>query len=176
MTFRLNPIIDLRTFRGRTATNILTGALRKFANQELVKEFRKTTKTWTTRVNFTARVSIRQENAFVARIIWDNVIYDWVNFGTNQGQAWYPILPVVARRLIYEDQYEAKTSPGVIDSFTGGKYGGNFQFRKAVSHPGIVTPRRFDIAIRRNLDRTGRFQDAMDRAMQRAARASGHAL
>jgi len=107
----------------------------------------------------------------------DNEIYGYVDKGTKDA-APYPIFAGIytgkssKKALAFPSQSTPKTKPNVIGSF-GGSRGKVDTVRAYVIHPGIE-PRNFSKEITKKW--TPRFKRRMEKAMSRAAKASGHAL
>lgn len=148
----------------------LLNEIRKQATA-IKKEFKKTTATWKTDVEFEEIVSLRGPGPELL-VFTDNEIYGYVNDGTEP----HPIFPVRAKALAFQwggkGSYTPKTSVRVIGSKAGGPSGPTV-FRPYVQHPG-TKGRHFDEEIERLM--RPRFKRAMVKAMSDARKKSGHAI
>ncbi len=145
----------------------LLNAMRKFGTK-IKKEFDRTTATWKTKVKFNKKISLR--DGTTVEVFTDNQIYNWVNDGTKGP---YPIPKPGnknAKPLAFPGIFRPKTTRHVIGSTAGFKGGGTVVV-KSVEHPGIKA-REFDKKIMEIMKPT--FEKAMEKAMKRAATASGH--
>lgn len=126
---------------------ILTG-MRGVAN-DVQKDFKKTTATWGTTVQFITAVGDRG-GEITFQVYTTNQIYAWVNNGTGahgdrNSSNWYPIV-AHGKSLKFQGEFNPKTSQGVIESRPGGKFGA-IVMPIAVRHPGIK-PRYFEGAVK----------------------------
>lgn len=125
----------------------------------IAKEFRKTVATWDEKPKFEFLIGLSGSDASLvvgptgpARLV---EIYGYINNGT-------PPHPITASPgvLIFQENYNAKTSPGIVGSSSGGSSGGWVR-KHGVLNPGIE-PRNFTkIIIKENLPR---FQQNMSKA------------
>jgi len=157
----------------------LLNALRAEGRQ-IKRDFQKSTRTWKNKPKFEMKVSLRRAVGEGSVTVWtDNEIYGYVNHGTGiwSGRGKYPIRPKVRRRgprgrfrrgagsLAFPSKFGPKTRPGHINAGSGSS-GGPMVLTKLVMHPGI-RPRKFDQAIANRINKTGRFQRRIDRAIVR---------
>ena len=153
----------------------------KEAAKGMEKDFKKTTATWQHKVTFTKIVSVMPDVEILVGT--DDQIYTYVNDGTGlygPKKKKYPIFAGIytgksnKKALSFQwggpGSYRAKTSPGKIGSTAGGPSGPMVAF-PYVEHPGIK-PRKFDITIQEKWE--SRFKRQMEKAMSKAAKASGH--
>jgi len=145
--------------------------------KDLLKEFKKTTKTWKRKPKFeTLRDTGIAAGKMEIAVLTDDEIYGYLNDGTGKwgpSHKEYPIPKVFtpkSKRLKFQKSYSAKTSPGVIGSKSGGP-SGPFVVRGQIMHPGIE-PRKFDNVIHDYMQ--PRYKRKMEAAMKKAAAASGH--
>jgi len=156
----------------------LLNALRK-AGTPMKQDFVKTTETWEHKPKFEVTISLKQPGPSVS-VGTEDKIYEYVNDGTaGKGKGpTYPIpkVPKVKGALRFrwggKGSYKSKTKPRVIGSTPGGPSGPWVSF-KQVQHPGIK-PRAFDKVIQKKWK--PRFEQLMEKAMQDAAKASGHGI
>lgn len=143
------------------------------ANQ-MVDDFLSTTETWEHKVKFSPVVSYRfdKPEAFVGVFTTDEV-FGYVNDGTKP----HTIRPKGNYPLRFQwggkGSYSAKTKPKVIGSKPGGPSGPEVHL-PVVHHPGIKKARKFDEVIQKKW--TKPFKAAMQKALDDAARASGHGI
>lgn len=114
-------------------------------------DFKVTTQTWDHKPDF----AIRQQSEQVI-VSTDDEIYGYVSGGTKP----HDIAPKNKRRLAFQTQYRAKTSPRQIASSSGGS-SGPFVLAKKVRHPGTKA-RDFDQVI------ADKWQKELPRIMDRA--------
>lgn len=136
----------------RAVENALTGAARAAKI-----DFDVTTQTWKNRPTFTIQT-------FPGRriISTDDLIYKFVDAGTKP----HEINPVRAPFLIFQGNYQAKTTPRVIASRSGGASGPTIMTTH-VEHPGTEA-RNFAETIKEKWDRElpEIIQRAIDAEMQ----------
>ena len=155
----------------------LLNGMRKFGTQ-VKKEYEKTVSTWETKPKFDTLISLEGEGpTLIAGVSGGGKGADhwrYVNEGTGgqgTGLNKYPIPKVAGgKTLQFQSGYNAKTSPGLINSRGGGPYG-DVIYAKQVMHPGIRA-REFDKAISEEME--PRFKRAMEAVMKDAANDSGH--
>jgi len=126
-------------------------------------EFRKTTATWTNKPAFETLTDTTGGNLTVL-VGTDNEIYKFVDEGTRP----HRIVPKASNRsgrLFFQSGYVAKTTPGIIGSRAGGKFG-NVVVARAVNHPGTQA-RGFTKQIEAKT--RNRFKRNMQEAMRRGA-------
>lgn len=105
------------------------------------KDFKKTTRTWKTDVQFTVNKAHVSGNDIRGSVGTDNKIYGYVNDGTRA----HLIVPRRAKVLRFSSGGRAKTRFRTLSSGSGGA-GGATVFARAVLHPGTQA-REFDIAV-----------------------------
>ena len=138
--------------------------------KEIKKDFEATTQTWEeeNKPEFGMIISLSGGGpSLVVDVEGNGEIYGYVNNGTRPH-----LIPGGGPGVLkISEGYRAKTMPGVIGSRAGG--GGNrFIIRKTqVKHPG-TEPRHFDKTIAKKWQKP--FKKAMEEALKRAAKASGH--
>jgi hypothetical protein len=156
--------------------------LRK-VGREMRKDFQKTTKTWKRRPDFEIKVGLtRRTSEGSVAVTTDNIIYNYVNWGTGQNAGKGPRYPIwagaytgksKAKMLKFPRNFKPKTKYKTLDSFQGGKFG-PMVYTPMVMHPG-VKPRRFDLAIKDKWEKpfVDRLQQAINRGMRKARYARG---
>lgn len=128
----------------------------KVISRQIKADLDDITATWETPVDFDIR-NVSGSRNLIVRIETDSDIFGYVNFGTRP----HTIEPKDPDGwLRFRRGYDAKTTPGILQSFPGGKSGG-FVYRKSVKHPGTEA---------RNF--TGRIQEKYKPRFQRAALAA----
>lgn len=142
----------------------LLNAMRKEATQ-IKADFRETTATWEHKPEFVEEVSLTGPGP-VMLVGTDDEIYGYVDEGTKP----HIIMARNAKVLAFNEGYSAKTKPGFVGSYPGGSYGAKV-FRPFVNHPGTEA-RRFSNLIAKRWE--PKFKRAMEDAMGRAAKKSGH--
>jgi hypothetical protein len=136
----------------------LLNAMRKFGNSYMLPEFKKTTATWDTKVDFEMLISTTS-GSFEVLVGTDNKIYRYVNDGTS------------VRHAVMSRDFKAKTTPRVIGSVPGA--GGVVFVSKKIKLPGIEA-RHFDEEIQKKSLKP--YRRAMEAGMKRARQVSGHAI
>lgn len=153
----ITPIAPKKLKVDKIRLNMLN-QLRK-EGRVIVKEFQRTVATWDEKPKFKFLIGLSRGDASLvvgptgsAKIV---EIYGYVDNGT-------PPHPITASPgvLIFQEDYNAKTSPGVIGSSSGGS-SGNWARKHKVQHPGIG-PRNFSKIIIKNNITT--FQSGMQKA------------
>jgi len=119
-------------------------------------EFKSTVKTWKHRPVF--RVKKTRDEIIVST---DSDLYGLVDAGSPP----HPIEPIRAKRLVFPNKYKAKTSPGVIGSKSGGKFGTIVTATRIPRHPGFQA-RKFVDAIKKKNDLE--FYNGADKAVAEA--------
>lgn len=137
------------------------------AAKAVEKDYKATTATWETPVEFETIISLRGSRAEFL-VGTSSKIYEYVDKGTRP----HVILPKRAKMLRFQGGYRAKTTPGVIGSTAGGA-SGNIVYSRGVMHPGTKA-RRFSELI--NKKNESKFKDEMHKAMRVAAEKSGHKI
>lgn len=140
------------------------------AERGIKKDFEATQETWKSedQAKFGSVISLQSPGPTVVVAPNANAdIWTMVNNGTPP----HEIAPKAADGvLVFQTGYEAKTSPGVIGSVQGGKYGPTIR-KQSVMHPGFEG-RHFDKAIQQKW--TPMFKRMMEDAMHMAVQKSGH--
>ena len=109
---------------------------------KIERELRSTVKAWTHKPSFSVKYA-RDEIS----ITTDDDLYALVDAGSPA----HTIVSVRARRLVFQNKYKAKTSPGVIGSSSGGKSGIIVTATRIPRHPGFQA-RKFIEAIKKRND------------------------
>lgn len=112
------------------------GALDDTAD-DVERDFNRTTASWSHDVPFTTVVQ-----TWARIVMTQEAIYNMLNKGT----APHEIMPRSARALVFQVPYQAKSTPGVIASKSGGTGGQTVYTRGPVQHPGTA-PRQWDQTI-----------------------------
>ena len=168
-------------FDYRAMQKVIT-AETKAVIKDIQKDFEKTTSTWKNQPTFEgARTASRTETdgrrftIYVGPKIAQSPQYEIFGY-VDQGTRPHKINPkkpggVLAFMWGGPGSYKAKSRPGKLRSYAGGIKGGALTFRRWVQHPGTKA-RDFTKTIEKKWDKLvkGRF----DKAMQKAAQASGH--
>lgn len=152
-----------------TFEKALVDAARQVA-KEVKKDFEATVSTWEdeNKPGFGEDIDVSGGEIVLAVGVESNgEIYGYVNNGTRPH-----LIPKSGPGLLkISEGYQPKTMPGVIGSRSGGA-GNRFIVRKTqVQHPG-TEPRKFDETIAKKWQKP--FKRAMEEALRKAARASGH--
>ena len=134
---------------------------------DIEKDFKRTTKTWSRKVKFAKIIALGKDKIEIL-VGSDDEIYRYVNEGTQA----HVILPKRYTHLRFKDTFTAKTQPGVVDARPGGSSGSDV-YSRGVIHPGTQA-RNFDDAIA-TLWRS-RMKRRLEKAMREAVRVSGHQL
>lgn len=133
------------------------------AAREIKKDFIKTTDTWEHKPKFEEMISLKGgPSVFVGT---DDEIYNWVNNGTKL----HNIYPVNYPYLYFEEGFKPKTTPGVIGSVQGGKFGPKHKHGPVQQH---IEVRHFDEDIQD--DWKDKFKCMVEEVMREAAQKSGH--
>lgn len=140
----------------------------KVVEKGILKDYQATTRTWDHKVDFESVLTINRNGGVSIIVDTDNEIYTFVHDGTKA----HPILPRRAKRLRFQGTYSAKTTPGVIQSKSGGS-SGDFRYSAGVQHPGTKA-RNFTKVIFRKWKPF--FERSMARALSEGAKASGHGI
>jgi hypothetical protein len=147
----------------------------KEAQDGMLKDFKKTTATWEHEVEFETAKSIAMAQSPTVHVITTDRIYGYVNNGTDPHPIFAGIFTGLSNKKALSfrsGKYRAKTRPRVIGSTPGGASGPKIA-RPYVQHPGTKA-RKFDEVIQKNW--TPKFKRLMEKAMSRAAKASGHGI
>lgn len=166
----MSSVIELKTIKPKRLKpdRIRLEVLDELERQakEIVSQYKLTTATWKTRVEFDYALSTKSGDLTV--VVAPNgpgaEVYRYVDEGTRP----HDIYPVRAKRLRFLNGYNAKTRPNVIGSTSGGSYGEE-QFRLHVRHPGTEA-RNFSKIIekRRRVPFQRAMLDAIKRGMEKA--------
>lgn len=137
---------------------------------DMLLDFELTTWTWKHQPKFQKIVQVGPDDIEIL-VGTDDQIYQYLDDGTRKN---YPIPknPATSKTLRFQGTYTAKTVPGVISAKSGGA-SGPFTYRKQVIHPGIKA-RKFSKTIAKTWDK--KMVKRVDKALQRAIKASGHAI
>lgn len=134
----------------------ITNAL-NMAAKDMQTDFRVTTQTWNTSVDFAIETPSTWE-----RIVGTNsALYGMLNEGTKP----HAIFPRRSKILSFAPVFRAKTTPRSISSGSGGSSGDHVVARH-VNHPG-TEPREWDTVIAQKWDRL--FPQLMQRAIDSEA-------
>ena len=137
--------------------------------KEIKKDFEGTVKTWKTKVVFEDLIEVGPD-AVTIYVGTDNEIYGWVDKGTRP----HRIEPKGNYPLAWRSGYTGpKTKPGSLKSVNRGKATGPYVFAKGVNHPGTKA-RGFSEMIAKKWERI--LPKRMQKALDRAAKASGHGM
>jgi hypothetical protein len=112
---------------------------------QMVRDYRRTTRTWTRKPAFTKQLDITSTFMSVTAGT-DNKIYGFVDEGTRP----HVIRPKPSnrsKRLFFKSGYRAKTIPRLIGARSGGSFG-NVVVAKKVQHPGTAA-RAFTPTLKR---------------------------
>lgn len=139
----------------------------RVAAEEIAKDFEATTRTWSKKPSFQRLVSVGPASIDVL-VGTDDPIYGYVDEGTRP----HVIVPVHAKRLIFQAGYKAKTTPGVIGSQGGGPFGKQVA-ALIVRHPGTEA-RNFSKTIQKKWQ--PKFKKLMEAALRQAVAASGQEM
>ena len=123
-------IAELMRTKERDTANALKGEA-ALLKTDMLADYKRTTSSWSHRVTFEAMSDTQADGSFSVMVGTDDRIYGYVDLGTRP----HIILPKRARVLAFQGGYRAKTSPGVLGSSGGGKFGATI-FARAVRHPG----------------------------------------
>jgi len=124
--------------------------------KDIVKDFEKTTSTWTDKPEFEMLTDDNPPSVLVAT---DDKIYGYVSGGTR------------VRYATMTNPFQAKTQPGVIGSRAG--VGGVLFISKKRPRPGIKA-RKFEATIQKKWKSP--FKKRMELALARGIKKSGHAI
>ncbi len=126
------------------------------------KDFRKTTRTWSTKPTFKKTGVKKSSDRLAIEIFADNEIYYYIVRGTRE----HPVAPVRARALRFRAGYKSKSRVGIIGSRAGGPFGPT-RFSKGHMVSGIKA-RNFDetIAKRRQKTIDGQVRLAINRSVR----------
>lgn len=138
----------------------------KIVEAGILKDYKEGTRTWEHKVQFDATLTINPNGAVSIIVDTDDEIYTFVHEGTRP----HVIRAKRAKTLRFQGTYTAKTTPGVIQSKSGGS-SGEFEYRQQVQHPGTKA-RNFTQPIFRKWRPF--FERQMQRALDEGAKKSGH--
>jgi hypothetical protein len=139
----------------------------KSAANDLELEFMLTTATWEHPVKFEKLIQVGPASVEIL-VDTDDEIYRYVNEGTRA----HRINPKTANVLAFPSVFRPKSQPGRQTSGSGFS-DGPIVFAAGVDHPGTEA-RRFDKVIMKSF--TPKYKRRMEKAMQDAAKASGHEM
>ena len=170
-----SSVINVRTIKpAKIRSQAMIDAIEAIADDVLnrmVDDFRATTETWEHEVKFEYALSMKPSVLISVHTL--DEIFEYVNEGTKphtirpKGKG-YPL------RFQWggKGSYTPKTKPKVIGSRPGGPSGPEVRMA-VVHHPGTKA-REFDKVIQKKW--TKPFKAAMQKALDDAARASGHGI
>lgn len=147
----------------------LTTEMRRVGS-ETEKQFQATVETWNNQPDFGPSPPVVEDTGGFLRIevSTDHSVYKLVNAGSPR----HWIAPVNAKALAFPGVFSPKTKPRIIKSFPG--YSGPVnRFSKGHWHPGFKA-REFDLEILKR--QAAKFPQRMEKALARAAQASGHSI
>ena len=133
------------------------------------KELGKTTKTWNHKPEWEKKIG-QHGTGLEGSYLTDDDIYRWVSGGTEGP---YPIPKDGPGWLSFPSAYRAKTVPNLAYSRAGGPSGDKVTIFGQVMHPGIEA-RNFDKTVAKYVEPW--FKKYTQEAMDRGAKASGHAI
>lgn len=140
----------------RKLPGVVDRAIYDLTVQEAVPYFEKTVTTWTRQPRFTAQKTARGYTVDVNPA----KPYQYVNLGTRP----HIIEARNVKLLRFTGPYHAKTKPGVIASYHGGR-GNVWVSKRRVHHPGIEARNFTDIILRRVQARAAdKVRDAIKQA------------
>lgn len=139
------------------------------AKDGMHNDYKKGVSSWTTKVDFNAELIVNPSGGVSITVDVDNEIYTFVHDGTK-AHTIKPKKP--GGKLRFQGTYTAKTTPGIIQSKSGGP-SGEFVYRNIVQHPG-TKGRNFTKLIMKKWKPF--FQRSMKRALENAAKKSGHSI
>lgn len=170
--FKFTPIKPKTTLKQDAFRVELLAGLR-ISGKELAAEFEKTTATWEhEKPAFTPKIGLSTGKATLDLNLTGNALGIKKWFWLEDGTPAHPIRPRRKKVLAFRGGYRAKTQPGLIGSRAGGPTGPQV-FASGVSHPG-AEPRGWAKIIQRRY--SPRFASNMQKALERGAKRSGHAL
>jgi len=148
----------------------LLNAMRK-AGTVIKGDFEKTTATWKRKPKFETIISLTGPGPVVV-VGTDDEIYNYVSGGTKPHEIWAGIYTGRSNKkaLAFPARSSPKTKPGFIGSF-GGSRSSETVVRPYVNHPGTKA-RKFEETIQKRRQKW--FKGEMEKAMKRAAMASGY--
>lgn len=142
------------------------------AERGIKKDFEATQETWEDedKAKFDSIISLQSPGPTV--VVAPNANADiWIM--VNEGTPEHDIAPKNAGGFLqFQTGYDAKTSPGVIGSVQGGKFGPTIR-KRIVHHPGFAG-RHFDKAIQKKW--TPMFKRIMEDALRNAVAKCGHGV
>ena len=138
-------------------------------SKEMQRDFEKSVKYWKRKVVFERLVEVGPKNVTIF-VGTDDEIYRYVDKGTKGP---YPIRPKGPWLLRWRTGGQAKTTPGSLRSVNRGPAAGPWAAAKEVQHPGIKA-RGFSDLVEKKWRPI--IPKRMQKAIDRAARASGHGL
>lgn len=150
-----------KSFNENAFVQSFNRAIKSFAN-DVQKDFNLTTKSWNHNVDW-ENIQVASLSQVYFKVTTVDQIYTWVNSGTatGRGGSTYEIHPRNKNILAYRENFQPKTTPGLIGSFSGGRTG-NYTLRSYTVHPGMRA-REFDKTIKKHYSPL--FKPAMLTAM-----------
>ena len=159
--------INPKAFKSQVFTDEIEKAMRS-VEAGIKKDYEAGVKDWDTKVEFTSKTTINPGGGVSVTVDTDSEVYTYVHEGTGP----HVITPKKAKRLRFQGTYTAKTTPGVIQSRSGGP-SGEVRFARMVNHPGSKG-RFFSRPIKKKWGPYMARQ--IQRALDKAAQRSGHAI
>jgi hypothetical protein len=162
-------VIKPARFKDEAFKAAIQAAAKEVAD-EMVLDFRETTRPWKHKVKFEEVIAVDPNVEILVGT--DDEVFGFVNNGTKP----HAIFPRKAKALAFQwggkGSYRPKTKPKVIGSTPGGPSGPKVAL-PYVQHPG-TDAREFDVTIEKKWK--PRFKRLMEAAMSEAAKASGHGI
>lgn len=135
---------------------------------KIKKDFDATVITWTRKPKFIIKPHFSE--AFIGvEVFTEDQVYSWVNYGTKP----HDIFIRSKKALLFPGVYRAKTSPGVIASYTGEKSERDVFSPYALNVH--IEARKFDVVIREKWD-AQELQNEVDQAFAKYVEATGYGL
>jgi hypothetical protein len=161
--------INPKHLKAEAFTRAIEQEARPYA-EGVKRDFEKTFQNWKAehKPTLTVKVNINPNGGVSIEIDVEGQIYEYVHEGTRP----HDIMPRRAKRLKFQSGYQAKTLPGRIASVAGGP-SGDTVFARGVEHPGFPG-RKFSQQIVKKWRQP--FYKAMQRALDKGAKDSGHAI
>lgn len=119
MSIKVKPILPVK-FKVKAITDELEKFVHELAD-DIEVDLKKPTRTWNHSVSFDKKVS-RSDKAIIGEVTTTNKIYRYLDDGTK------------VRFAVMTSDFQAKTRPGIIGSFSGK---GGFSHLSRVAQPGI---------------------------------------
>ena len=174
--------IKPQRFKEENLRREFRNALRRFG-RVLQKDFRAVVKTWEHQPDFVVETHVTKRLPSPSvEVYTKDKIFNYVNMGTGGAkkgtgetyEIWAGAYTGKSDKttLAFPSAFTPKSTPGSLSAGSGGS-GGDTVYTPYVEHPGIE-PRRFDLVIKK--ERLPWFKKEMEKAMRRAAKASGHSM